>query len=79
MRWLGQSESTEPNRANTLNRLVKLERVEGIEPSTRSLGSYCSTTELHPPDSLAHFSGDLDITGAILQKGTLQKARLPAT
>jgi glycosyltransferase XagB len=26
----------------------ELERVEGIEPSTRSLGSYCSTTELHP-------------------------------
>ncbi len=26
-----------------------LERVKGIEPSTRSLGSYCSTTELHPP------------------------------
>ena len=25
-----------------------LERVKGIEPSTRSLGSYCSTTELHP-------------------------------
>ena len=21
----------------------------GIEPTTRSLGSYCSTTELHPP------------------------------
>jgi transcriptional regulator with XRE-family HTH domain len=27
----------------------KLERVKGIGPSTRSLGSYCSTTELHPP------------------------------
>jgi Rifampin ADP-ribosyl transferase len=26
-----------------------LERVKGIGPSTRSLGSYCSTTELHPP------------------------------
>jgi hypothetical protein len=25
-----------------------LERVKGIEPSTRSLGSFCSTTELHP-------------------------------
>ena len=23
--------------------------MKGIEPSTRSLGSYCSTTELHPP------------------------------
>ena len=22
--------------------------MKGIEPSTRSLGSYCSTTELHP-------------------------------
>lgn len=29
--------------------LKKLERVKGIGPSTRSLGSYCSTTELHPP------------------------------
>jgi hypothetical protein len=28
--------------------LRELERVEGIEPSTRSLGSCCSTTELHP-------------------------------
>src|SRR4030095_8482588 len=28
--------------------LERLERVKGIEPSTRSLGSYCSTTELHP-------------------------------
>jgi hypothetical protein len=26
----------------------KLERAMGIEPTTRSLGSYCSTTELHP-------------------------------
>jgi hypothetical protein len=26
-----------------------MERVKGIGPSTRSLGSYCSTTELHPP------------------------------
>ena len=26
----------------------KLERAKGIGPSTRSLGSYCSTTELHP-------------------------------
>jgi bifunctional non-homologous end joining protein LigD len=25
-----------------------LERATGIEPATRSLGSYCSTTELHP-------------------------------
>jgi hypothetical protein len=30
------------------NPLRELERVKGIEPSTRSLGSYCSTTELHP-------------------------------
>ena len=38
------------------NLLKNLERVEGIEPSTRSLGSYCSTTELHPRrnDLLAH-------------------------
>ena len=28
--------------------LRRLERVKGIEPSTRSLGSFCSTTELHP-------------------------------
>ena len=28
--------------------LKRLERVKGIGPSTRSLGSYCSTTELHP-------------------------------
>ena len=31
------------------NLLKILERVMGIEPTTRSLGSYCSTTELHPP------------------------------
>ena len=30
------------------NSLEELERVKGIGPSTRSLGSYCSTTELHP-------------------------------
>lgn len=30
------------------NPLKGLERVKGIGPSTRSLGSYCSTTELHP-------------------------------
>ena len=29
--------------------LKSMERVKGIEPSTRSLGSFCSTTELHPP------------------------------
>jgi hypothetical protein len=29
-----------------------LERVKGIGPSTRSLGSYCSTTELHPRRSI---------------------------
>ena len=29
--------------------LEKLERVKGIEPSTFSLGSWRSTTELHPP------------------------------
>ena len=36
--------------------IEELERVKGIEPSTRSLGSYCSTTELHPHrnDLLAH-------------------------
>src|SRR5215475_11610735 len=28
--------------------LIRLERATGIEPATRSLGSYCSTTELHP-------------------------------
>ena len=28
--------------------LKELERAMGIEPTTRSLGSYCSTTELHP-------------------------------
>ena len=28
--------------------LETLERAMGIEPTTRSLGSYCSTTELHP-------------------------------
>ena len=31
-----------------LKPLKGLERVKGIGPSTRSLGSYCSTTELHP-------------------------------
>jgi hypothetical protein len=31
------------------NPLGMLERAMGIEPTTRSLGSYCSTTELHPP------------------------------
>src|SRR5690242_1141764 len=30
------------------NLLERLERATGIEPATRSLGSYCSTTELHP-------------------------------
>src|SRR5262249_50455238 len=30
------------------NSLKGLERATGIEPATRSLGSYCSTTELHP-------------------------------
>ena len=30
------------------NSLGMLERATGIEPATRSLGSYCSTTELHP-------------------------------
>jgi hypothetical protein len=30
------------------NPLKTLERATGIEPATRSLGSYCSTTELHP-------------------------------
>ena len=34
--------------ANALNPLKDLERAMGIEPTTRSLGSYCSTTELHP-------------------------------
>src|SRR4029079_15517070 len=32
--------------------LKMLERVKGIGPSTRSLGSYCSTTELHPRQEL---------------------------
>jgi hypothetical protein len=32
--------------------LKGLERATGIEPATRSLGSYCSTTELHPRQEL---------------------------
>ena len=39
-----------------------LERVKGIEPSTRSLGSYCSTTELHPL-----FKEQSDLLRTILQ------------
>src|SRR4029079_16248863 len=31
-----------------INYLDLLERAMGIEPTTRSLGSYCSTTELQP-------------------------------
>jgi hypothetical protein len=34
------------------NPLKTLERATGIEPATRSLGSYCSTTELHPRQEL---------------------------
>jgi hypothetical protein len=39
-----------------------MERVKGIEPSTRSLGSYCSTTELHP-----HFDAQSDLVRPIVQ------------
>ena len=42
----GELESTPLARVKSLN---NLERAMGIEPTTRSLGSYCSTTELHPP------------------------------
>jgi hypothetical protein len=34
--------------SKSLDLIRDLERAMGIEPTTRSLGSYCSTTELHP-------------------------------
>lgn len=30
----------------------KMERVKGLEPSTISLATRCSTTELRPPDTV---------------------------
>jgi hypothetical protein len=38
---------------------IGLERATGFEPATLGLGSRCSTTELHPPDSPDYTTGPL--------------------
>ena len=35
---------------------VRIKRVTGLEPAALSLGSWCSTTELHPPGKLLNYT-----------------------